>query len=78
MATSGGKRDTGQKLFSSRPECAGSPMQTYAVEVLNEVVRQRQDDKRTTLQILMPLQAVRLTPGEEYLAIFWPGWLAAQ
>ena len=34
--------DTGPVLFSSRPECAGSPLQTYAVEALNAVVRRRQ------------------------------------
>jgi hypothetical protein len=70
--------DTGPLLWSWRPECAGSVVQSYTVEVLNAVVRPSgKDDRHTTLQILMSRHEVRLTPGGEYLALLWPSWRAA-
>jgi hypothetical protein len=69
--------DSGPLLLSRHPECAGSVVQSYTVEVLNAVVRRSgKNDRRTTLQILLSPHEVRLKPGGEYLALLWPGWRA--
>jgi hypothetical protein len=71
------KSDNGPLLWSRRPECTGSVVQSYTVEILNAVVRRSgKDDGRTTLQILLSPREVRLKPGGEYLALLWPGQLA--
>lgn len=70
------KSDDGPLLWSERPECPGTVMQSYTVEVVKAVVRRSGDGGRTPLQILLPPVAVRLKPGEEYVALLWPGGLA--
>ena len=69
--------DNGPLLWSGRPDCAGSVVQSYTVEVLNAVARRgRTDDRRATLQMALELHESRLKPGGEYLALLWPGWRA--
>lgn len=68
------RSDNGSLLWSTRPECAGSVVESYAVEVLNEVVRRSgRNDGRTALQLFLPPRDARLKPGGEYLALLWPG-----
>lgn len=68
------KSDSGPLLWSTRPECAGSVVESYAVEVLNEVVRRSgRSGGRTALQLFLPSRDARLKPGGEYLALLWPG-----
>ena len=72
------KSDDGPLLWSARPECAGSVVQSYTVEVLGAVSRgSGKDNGRATQQMLLELRESRLQPGGEYLALFWPGWRAA-
>ena len=67
----------GPLLWSSRPECAGSVVQSYTVDVLRAVARRSgMDDGRATQQMLLALRETRLKPGVEYLALLWPDWRA--
>ena len=71
------KSDNGPLLWSARPECAGSVVQSYTVEALRAVSRRSgMDDGRATQQMLLALRESRLKPGGEYLALLWPGWRA--
>jgi hypothetical protein len=68
------KSDDGSLLWSRRPECAGSVVQSYTVEVLNAVVRRAgAANGRKSLQIFTSPRDVPLKTGEEYLALLWPG-----
>jgi hypothetical protein len=58
------KSDDGPLLWSARPECAGSVVQSYTVEVLGAVSRgSGKDDGRATQQMLLELRESRLQPG---------------
>jgi hypothetical protein len=72
------KSDDGPLLWSARPECPGSVVRSYAVEVLGAVSRgNRKDNGRATQQMFLELRDRCLQPGGEYLALLWPGWRAA-
>jgi hypothetical protein len=72
------KSADGPLLWSARPECAGSVVQSYTVEVLGLVSRgSGKDDGRSTQQMLLGVRESRLQPGGEYLALLWPEWRAA-
>lgn len=70
--------DNGSELWSVRPDCSGVLRRSYSVEILNAVVRRSEKDGApTTPEIFQWPRELPLKPGGEYLAIFWPGWLAA-
>jgi hypothetical protein len=66
------KSDSGPVLWSLRPDCSGTMMHDYNVEVLGAVPgRSGTDDRRTTLQVLGTPQDVRLEVTREYLALLY-------
>ena len=68
------KSDNGPLLWSVRPECASSVVQSYTVEVLKAVARRSgKDDGGAAPQILVSLQEVRLKPGGEVLRLALAG-----
>jgi hypothetical protein len=68
------KSDDGSLLWSRGPECAGSVVQSYTVEVLNAVAgRTGVAFGRGTLQIFASPRDAPLKTGEEYLALLWTG-----
>lgn len=70
--------DNGSVLWSVRPDCAGVLRQSYSVDILDAVLRRSEKDGApTTPEIYQWPRELPLTPGGEYLAVFWPGWLAA-
>jgi hypothetical protein len=68
------RSDDGPMLWSSRPECPGSVVQSYTIEVLSVGARRSGSVERgSTLQIHRTAHGVRFQPGEEYVALMGTG-----
>lgn len=66
----------GPVLISVRPECAGHVVREYSVQVLGSVPgRSRTSAKEG--QVFTSTLGAGLEPGQEYLALLWPGWSAS-
>jgi hypothetical protein len=70
--------DNGSISWSTRPDCAGESRQSYSIASIGAGVnRSGKDGGQTPSEIHQWVRAVPLKPGEEYVGLFWPEWLAA-